>query len=135
MTAVGILLLGSLGATGWLWQRSTSEQDASGPRAIRSVLHLESFVVNLSGASENAYLRVGIDLGVGSDPKDAEKQTAYTGRLRDAILSVLAAQKVDDLLTPEGKATLKQDMLAAIKDRVPEVQCREIYFTEFLVQR
>jgi flagellar protein FliL len=133
--ALGVLLLGSLGAAGWFWQRSTSERDTSDPRTIRSVLHLESFVVNLSGATENAYLRVGIDLGVGNVAKESEKQMSSTGRLRDAILFVLATQKVEELLTAEGKVKLKQDMLVAINDRVPEVQCKEVYFTEFLVQR
>jgi len=135
MIAMAALLLASLGVTGWLWQRPTSEQDASDTRSVRSVLHLESFVVNLSGASENGYMRVGIDLGVGIDLKPTDKQTAPIGRLRDAILSVLATQKVDELLTAEGKVKLKQDMLVVINDRVPEVQCKEIYFTEFLVQR
>ena len=135
LIAMGVLLVASLGATGWLWQRSTAEREASGTSAIHSVVHLESFVVNLSGASENGYLRVGVDLGVSTDTRDSSKQSAATGRLRDAILSVLTTQSIDDLLTPEGKAKLKQDMLAAINNRVPELQCREIYFTEFLVQR
>ena len=135
MIAMGTLLFAIVGATGWFWQRSTSERTTSDGRSVLSVMHLESFVVNLSGASENGYLRVGIDLGVATDPRQSEKQAASIGRLRDAILSVLATQKVDELLTAEGKVKLKQDMLVAINDRVPEVQCKEIYFTEFLVQR
>lgn len=135
MIAMGMLLFASVGATGWFWQRSTSEGTASDGRSVHSVMHLESFVVNLSGASENGYLRVGIDLGVATDSRQSDKQAASIGRLRDAILSVLATQKVDELLTAEGKLKLKHDMLVAINDRVPEVQCKEIYFTEFLVQR
>jgi len=97
-------------------------------------MHLESFVVNLSGTSDNGYLRVGIDLGLAIEQKEGEKSTAYTGRLRDTILTVLGTRTVDELLTADGKAKLKQDILKAINDRVPELQCKEVYFTDFLVQ-
>lgn len=129
------LFVASLGAAVWFWQRAATEHTASGDSRIRSTLHLESFVVNLSGASENGYLRVGIDLGLGTEPKEAEKRAASIGRMRDAILAVLGTRSVEELLTPAGKTKLKQDLLAAINERVPEVDCLEIYFTEFLVQR
>jgi flagellar FliL protein len=125
----------SLATAGWFWHRSSEAQENQLENGgIRSVLHLDSFVVNLSGATDNAYIRIGIELGLATDQKDADKQLAFRGRLRDTILSVLGTRTVDELLTPEGKAKLKADLLKAIDDRVPEIQCREIYFTEFLVQ-
>jgi flagellar basal body-associated protein FliL len=135
LLVMSALVIISLAVAVWFWHRSDSPQatqvDSSG---IHSVLHLESFVVNLSGASENAYLRIGIDLGLGTEQKDPEKQVAYKGRLRDTILGVLGSRTVDELLTSEGRTKLKEDLLKAIVAQVPEIQCREIYFTEFLVQ-
>jgi len=121
---------------GWLWHRSKSAQAAEPekPEAPMATLHLESFVVNLSGKTENGYLRVGIDLGIEAELKEGEKQPPYMGRLRDTILTVLGKGTVDDLLTPEGKAKLKDDLLKAITEKVPEIKCSEVYFTEFLVQ-
>ena len=55
--------------------------------------------------------------------------------MRDAILTVLTAGKADVLITQEGKAQLKKDILAALQQTVPELDVREVYFTEFLVQR
>lgn len=125
----------SLATAVWFWHRSDAAQltqlDNGG---VRSIVHLDSFVVNLSGSTESAYLRVGIDLGVATDQKDAERQMAYKGRLRDTIITVLGTRTVDELLTSEGKTKLKDDLLKAITTRIPEIQCREIYFTEFLVQ-
>ena len=66
--------------------------------------------------------------------KEGDSRGAYNGRLRDTILTVLGTGTVDQLLTPEGKTKLKADLLKAIQNRVPEIQCREVYFTEFLVQ-
>jgi flagellar FliL protein len=135
---IGAVLITALGVGGWLWYRSgqthPQQESDNSSSEVKSVMHLESFVVNLSGTSENGYLRVGIDLGIGIDLKEGEKTTAYTGRLRDTILTVLGTRTVDELLTADGKAKLKQDILKAINDRLPELQCKEVYFTDFLVQ-
>ena len=56
------------------------------------------------------------------------------GRLRDAILTVLGTRTIDELLTADGKTKLKQDILKSINASVPEIECKEVYFTEFLVQ-
>lgn len=132
----------ALGAGGWIWHsRSAKAQaaeaqstDAPKKSEIKSVMHLESFVVNLQGASDNGYLRVGIDLGLAAEPKEGEKDASPVGRLRDAILTVLGTRTIDELLTPDGKVKLKQDILKSINTSVPEIECKEVYFTEFLVQ-
>jgi flagellar basal body-associated protein FliL len=48
---------------------------------------------------------------------------------------VLTAGKADTLITSQGKAQLKKDVLAALQQSVPDLDVREVYFTEFLVQR
>jgi flagellar basal body-associated protein FliL len=55
--------------------------------------------------------------------------------VRDTILTVLAVGKSEELLTPEGKAKLKEDLLGALQKRAPDLGAEEIYFTEFLIQR
>ena len=90
--------------------------------------------MNLSGASGNGYFRVGIDLGLGVELKAGEERAAAIARVRDSILSVLGSRSVEELLSAPGKAKLKDDLLNTIRERVPEIQCQEVYFTEFLVQ-
>lgn len=137
LLVVAALVCIALGAGGWLWHRSASPPSKpadANVSAVKSVLHLESFVVNLQGGdSDTGYLRVGIDLGLGVVALgDSEKDVIAP--LRDTILTVLGTQNVGDLLTPAGKAKLKDQILAAIQQRLPEIQCRDVYFTEFLVQ-
>jgi len=137
ITALTALIVVSLVVAGWLYHRSTlaqASQDEDSPTAIISVLHLDSFVVNLSGDSGTGYLRVGIDLGLGIEIKETSGRPPYVGKLRDTILSVLGTRSVDELLTQDGKNKLKADILAAIQQRMPEIHCHEVYFTEFLVQ-
>jgi flagellar basal body-associated protein FliL len=137
MTALSIVAIVALVVAGWSWHRSTSAQlgeALDSASEVKSVLHLEGFVVNLSGASGNGYLRVGIDLGLGVELKEGAARSAAIARVRDSVLGVLGSRSVEELLTAPGKGKLKDDLLNTIRERVPEIQCQEVYFTEFLVQ-
>jgi len=107
--------------------------------APKYLIHLEGFTVNLADPEETHFLRVTIDLGIDRLPEgsDREKPSAKlpVARIRDVILSVLTVCKADALLTPQGKAQLKKNLVDALTRSVPELGVREVYFTEFLVQR
>jgi flagellar basal body-associated protein FliL len=115
----------------WGPQRATS---ASGD-AAESAFALETFVVNLTGSSQRAYLRIGITLGTGHRPTDSKGAAAVPmAQVRDTILSVLATAQPEELLQIEGKRRLKDELLKALQERVPQLAIRDVYFTEFLVQ-
>jgi flagellar FliL protein len=106
---------------------------------VKAVLHLEPFVVNLADPEENRFLRVGIDLGLenalsAKEGKGGEGEVP-TARIRDCILEVLSTWHSDALLAPEGKEKLKDELVRALRARAPELGVKEIYFTDFLVQR
>jgi flagellar basal body-associated protein FliL len=105
----------------------------TGERVEKSTLPLETFVVNLEGGGQRAYLRVGITLGL-SRPLPRSQEGVAVPLVRDAILSVLASAKADQLLTTEGKEQLKADLLRSITERAPQLGVESIFFTEFLVQ-
>ncbi len=135
--AGGLALAVALALGIWFWHRTETAQATEAEAAnseVKSLLHLDSFVTNLNSTSGNGYLRVGIDLGLGMELKDSPAQATNISRVRDIILGVLATRSVEELLTPEGKTKLKDDLLNAIRERSPEIHCREVYFTEFLVQ-
>lgn len=142
---LGVLVVALGGAAFWMWKHQTVkvvEQGREPEKAkVESVLHLEPFVLNLSDPEQKSYLRVGVEVGVSKGPKKekAEAGAAEAGppvaMVRDTILEVLSAGKSADLLTQEGKAKLKEDLLAALRKRAPDMGAEEIYFTEFLIQR
>ena len=133
-TAVISLILVVTAVVLWFWTNHDSAAgEASSGNGVQSTLHLDSFVLNAADTDQRAYLRVGIDLGLNQDPKRAA--AAPIARVRDTILDVLAEAKVDDLMTAAGKKKLKDDLLRALRERVPELGVEEVYFTEFLIQR
>jgi flagellar FliL protein len=123
-----------IAAVWFITGRRVGEPVAENPSPIKSTLHLETFVLNLADPGTRSYLRVGIDLGLGREKAKADEALPIA-QARDTILSVLSQARVDDLLTANGKDKLKADLLRALQERVPGLMVKEIYFTEFLIQR
>ena len=119
-------------------QHSNGATDAASSNAVKSLVHLDTFVVNLADGDRSAFLKIGIDLGsgqLGNGEPPIDKGSLLLTKIRDVILSVLTTCQSADLLAPDGKAKLKQRLLEALRDQTPELPVKEIYFTEFLVQR
>lgn len=116
-----------------------NERAAESSQAPKYIVHLEGFTVNLADPEETHFLRATIDLGIDRLPPGADKekvaQALPVARIRDSILSVLTVCKANELLTPEGKAQLKKNLIDTLNKNVPEISLRDVYFTEFLVQR
>lgn len=128
------IVLAVLGVWWWNAQQSGAQnrnQRENSP--VKSALHLETFVVNLADRDQRSYLRLGVDLGLNRELKHGEE--APVAQVRDTILGILANARAGDLLTAEGKATLKAGLLQALKERVPQLGVEQVYFTELLIQR
>lgn len=142
---IGVALLAIAGSGGAAWLVGQREHSVAAQSAVehsaapKYLLHLEGFTVNLADPEETHFLRVTMDLGVDHLPagSDKEKMTAAVpvGRIRDAVLSVLTSCRAEVLLTQEGKTQLKKNLVDALVRNVPELGVRDVYFTEFLVQR
>jgi flagellar FliL protein len=116
----------------------TANKEAKAEFEVRAILHLEPFLVNLADPDGDRFLRVGIDLGLERDlgeKKRGGESALPLARTRDAILTILTTCKADTLMAPAGKAALKNELTRALREHAPELGVREVYFTEFLVQR
>jgi len=144
--AAGVMLFSGIGYGVWRTYfppRAANSADQQKVSSARTVLPLESFTVNLADQEEGRFLRATLSLGVDgklppltkADSKEAEAGAVSMATIRDSILTVLAQCKSDELLTPGGKLKLKADLVNALNRDVPALQTREVYFTEFLVQR
>jgi flagellar FliL protein len=136
----GIVAFALLAGVAWILtsKRQAHGGQASAAPAVQAVMHLEGFVVNLADPPGDCFLRIGIDLGLGhSIARHGEKEidAAPTARVRDVILRVLTTYQSNELLAPAGKIRLKQQLLEALQAAAPELEVREVYFTDFLVQR
>jgi flagellar basal body-associated protein FliL len=124
----------AVAATGiYFWLRPAASTSADAHTEAESTLALDTFVVNLDGAGQRAYLRVGITLGL-SRALPRKRDDVPIAPLRDAIPSVLSSAQPEQLLASEGKQKLKADLLQSLQERAPDLGIENVYFTEFLVQ-
>jgi flagellar FliL protein len=129
-----VMVLAGAGVWFWTNRRSDSPPQVNGTNQVRSTLHLETFILNLANPDQRSYLRVGVELGLNHEAKRGD-EGAPVAQVRDTILAVLAEAKVDDLTTAGGKTKLKEQLLHALQERIPQLGVEEVYFTEFLIQR
>jgi flagellar FliL protein len=100
---------------------------------VKEVIELQPFIVNLADKNETRYLRMTISLGVG-ETSEGKADPLFTTRVRNAILGVITTRTSDQILTSEGKAHLRKDMLEAARTAVEKPEVHAIYITDFIVQ-
>ena len=112
------------------------------------VADLETFTLNLPDEETDRFLRVGLQVAL--DRADVAAQINEQGlgyvRLRDRVLSLLAARSVAELVTDEGRELLRADVARVLGPLFeqpplcdaaagePPAHVLEVFFSEFLVQ-
>ena len=114
-----------------------SSKDATpNDEAVKQVVELQPFIVNLADTEASRYLRLNVSVGVGGEEGGAEEKPAplFVTRVRSAILAVLSTKTSSDIITPEGKAKLRKELLKAAQAASEEPHVEAIYITDFIIQ-
>jgi flagellar FliL protein len=111
------------------------------------VMVLEPLLVNLADAGGSSYLRVALTLRVadaadkkgtknnGEKDKDDRGADDTAAAVRDTVLTVLGRQTADGLLARDGKDHLKAELKTALAEHNADLKVKDVFFTDFLVQR
>ncbi len=103
---------------------------------VKHVMELQPFILNLADTDENRYLRLAVSVGLGGEVNPEEKpDPLFIARLRNALLAVLMTKSSADVLSIEGKVTLRKELLKAAKKVIEEPEIETIYITELIVQK
>jgi len=95
---------------------------------------LEVFVVNLASSGQGGrYLRTTLSLGVKSE-HEKERIKEFTGPIRHAVIMYLTERKVEELLDPQGKESLRHALHEQINEAIGDKMISSVYFKEFLIQ-
>ena len=163
---VGVLVIGGVTAVFLIKSKEAHEGEVVEEKEQEKhyeTVELDTFIVNLS---ENAsFLKVRLLLqydpeilakadgghgggeggghGGGGAGGGEAKEAGLPGVLatrepmiRDAIIRTLSSKRAEDVLSPDGKENLKEELIEAINEAIglDEGAIVNIYFTEFLVQ-
>lgn len=102
---------------------------------VKKIVELPPFIVNLADTEQARYLRMTISLGIDAEGAANEKpDQLFMTRVKNAMLAVLSNKKSEDILTVEGKAKLRKELLGAAQAASENPEVKAIYITDFIVQ-
>jgi len=144
IAGVVVVLAGAGGGGYWWW----SHRPPAGRRAVAKVVEpqydpadagvvsFEPFVANLADEGGSRFLRASLKLVVaGAEAaKEIEESDVERAQLQSAILEVLTVQTAEQLVTPEGKAAVKKQVIAKADHILHDTKVTDVLFTEFVVQ-
>jgi flagellar FliL protein len=147
LALVLLLLAGMGGGIFMMWNQlsamsaaqggGTGKAEAATPPGTSGVIgpifHLETFIVNLADQEGNRYLRLTMDLELGSKML-VEELEARLPQVRDKILMILPAKEFEEIHSAEGKIALRDELMAALNGLMTQGKISNIYFKEFVVQ-
>ena len=137
------MLAGAGGGGYWWWsiaprptRRPQAKVEETHDPADAGVVSFEPFVANLADEGGTRFLRASLKLVVaGADTaKEVEESDVELAQLQSAILEMLTVQTAEQLVTPEGKAALKKQVLEKAGHVLHNAKVTDVLFTEFVVQ-
>jgi flagellar FliL protein len=135
---VAVVILGAGGGGAWWLMRGTTaaaEPAEPGPET-RGLVAFDPFLVNLSDAGGQRFLKLSLQLvlATGRDAASVLETPVLLARLRSDIIELLSQQTGSDLVTTEGKTKLKALIKARANAVVRDDKVIDVLFAEFVVQ-
>jgi flagellar protein FliL len=94
---------------------------------------LEGFTANLAQSDgPRRFLRLQAVLKFSKDSREEEFK-ARKPQIRDSIISILNSKRPDDLLKPEGKDYLKEEIKAAINAFLVDGSVNDVFYVGFQI--
>lgn len=121
----GFVLLGGDGA-----EAEAPEEPAAPTEGV--VADVAVLTTSLAGPS-GAYVRVGLAVVLAEGVAATEVADRYP-LLKDATLSAVSRHTAEELRTPTGQDTLRDELSAAARDIWPDGEVLRVVLTEWLVQ-
>ncbi|GAB6076230.1 flagellar basal body-associated FliL family protein [Desulfurobacterium crinifex] len=119
------VFVGGGGVLFYVLQKGEDEQKTA---ASFKIMELEPIVINLS---DGHYIRIAIALGYTG--KESELKSKLPA-INDILITTVGAMSSKELISPEGKELLKENLLLKINSVLSGVQVRNIFYREFIVQ-
>jgi flagellar protein FliL len=102
-------------------------------KSLGEMYPLEVFVVNLLDPRGKRYLKVQIEMELAS-PEAVARATRKNPKLRDTVIMMLTNLSFEDVMSPEGKIRIRDELLQRFNQDMRPDRVINIYFTEFVVQ-
>jgi flagellar FliL protein len=132
---LGVILLAGGGAAYYfLFGPNPAEAaEEAPPPELAAIVELDPFITNIA---DERRARVQVALAVAPVERAAQVQAdpLVVARLRDKILTMLAARAYEELNSPSGKEDFRQKVRIAAQQIVADGEVQEALFVDFVIQ-
>jgi len=97
-----------------------------------ALVPIESVIVNVAETQGRRFLKASLTLEM--DVGHVEDVQPRVPVLRGAVIDVLAARNLDDLVAPNARGVIREEILQTLNSKDEDLQFKDLYFTEFIVQ-
>ncbi len=122
-----IIFVGGGGVIFYVLQQG-GENEQKKAAASFKIMELEPVVINLS---DGHYIRIAIALGYTGDESELKNKLPA---INDILITTVGAMTSKELISPEGKELLKENLLLKINSILSGAHVRNIFYREFIVQ-
>jgi flagellar FliL protein len=139
---VVLLLAGGAGAAAFLFLAGDgpeSDEEASAPSLAPIIYETldPPLIGNIEGPGRIRFVQVSV-VAASREPQAMEAFRKHAPVIRNNLIMLLSGKQHEDLVTPEGKEIVRQEMLASIQDvlreNFGEPGIESIYFSSFVMQ-
>ncbi|OKY74595.1 MAG: flagellar basal body protein FliL [Desulfobulbaceae bacterium DB1] len=109
------------------------DQKTELPPTVGEIVTLDPFVVNLADPKGNRYLKMTISMELES-LEASERTQKLAPKLRDIVIMMLTSLSFEEVMTPEGKLRIRDELLERFSRVTKPDKIKNIYFSEFVVQ-
>ncbi|MFO7761328.1 MAG: flagellar basal body-associated FliL family protein [Thermodesulfobacteriota bacterium] len=107
--------------------------DEEALKPVGDMFTLEPFVVNLADPQGDRYLKLKISMEV-KEPKAVQRAEKLSPRLRDIVIMMISSLAFEEVMTPEGKLRIREELRTRFNRVLKPYKVENIYFSEFVIQ-
>jgi len=115
-------------------EKATASSAKPKKAEVKSTLTLEPFLVNLADKEEVRFVKATFHLGLEDTADEIAKNPVLLAAMRDAIISILTSKTSAQILTPEGKDRLRQEIRDRVNEIAPKARVQDVFIVDFVVQ-
>lgn len=101
---------------------------------VKATMPLEPFLVNLADADESRFVKSTFQLGLAEELGEHGKDPVAIAAMRDSIITLLSSKTADQILTPQGKDKLRDEIRTRVNAVSPQIKVLEVFIVDFVVQ-
>lgn len=133
----GVLVLVAVGGVAFVKFKGGGKKHGKEKVAVeaKATMDLGEMVVNLADTREPHYLKTKIVLEVTGPVVATEGEGGGASpKMRDAVIAALSSRTFNELLTPDGKNSLKESIKTAVNKTFGEQKVTDVFFSDFAMQ-